>query len=149
MWKKRNRWLLRRGAVRGGSLYSSLCFCICLKFFTVKSFKKNEMSPMCPLYRWTEKTPEAGRKIGGNWGVGTLRFLTMGGSIPGLGLPAWHLCRRLWGFPEPEAWRRVYPIIRDSAFWQFVADTLSHLSLCLWEASFVCLFGRPLQLMES
>ena len=26
-----------RGAVRGGSFYSSLCFCICLKFFTVKS----------------------------------------------------------------------------------------------------------------
>lgn len=73
--------------MRGGSLYSSLCFCICLKFFTVKSFKKNEMSPMRPLYRWTEKTPEAGRKIGGNWGVGNLRFLTMGGLSLGLASP--------------------------------------------------------------
>ena len=142
MWKKRSRWLLRGGAVRGGSLYSSLCFCICLKFFTVKSLKKNEVSPMSPLYRRTEETPEAGRKSGGNWGVGIL-VCWQWGSIPGLGLPAWHSRRRLWGLPEPGAWRGISPIIQDSAFWHFVAATLSHLSLYLWEASFFLFVWPP------
>ena len=71
--------------MRGGSLYSSLCFCICLKFFTVKSLKKNEVSPMSPLYRRTEETPEAGRKSGGNWGVGQKKPQKQAGRVEGTG----------------------------------------------------------------
>ena len=141
MWKKRSRWLLRGGAVRGGSLYPSLCFCICLKFFTVKSLKKMKWV-QCAHCTDGQKKPQkqAGRLEGtGEWGI---LVCWQWGSIPGLGLPAWHLRRRLWGLPEPGAWRGISPIIQDSAFWHFVAATLSHLSLYLWEASF-CLFVWP------
>ena len=85
-----------------------------------------------------QKKPQkqAGRLGTGEWGI---LVCWQWGSIPGLGLPAWHLRRRLWGLPEPGVWRGISPIIQDSAFWHFVAATLSHLSLYLWEASF-CLF---------
>ena len=66
---------------RGSAWRFPLPFSMFLYMFEIfhsKKFKKNEVSPMCPLYRWTEETPEAGRKIGGNWGVGNLSLLTMG-----------------------------------------------------------------------